>query len=786
MSSEKTSFQVSRKLFSKNKSIQRAIEAAPVGSTIEIGPGIYKEDIVIDKYIELIGVGDKEKIVIQGIKSSSLTMKNGYAVIRNMTIKQPKENGLDRGMDTVYIENGTLLLESCRIEAGKGPGITIDGATAEPIIRHCEIKSYKNSAILNKGTGNIIFDHCHFSSAAKSSPVIHILEGNPVFKRCSVVGADSKSCGLYIESKGKGKFEECNIYGFDHEAAIYIKGTSPTFNRCKIHDGKHCAIVIRKGKGVFKGCSIFSFEKDAPAIRISNGSSPFFQDCTVRNCKGGGFIFEEDSGGLLDKCNLFGFINQPAIRIFEGANPSVLHTKIHDGNVEGVVSTSDGKGMLRDCELYSFNSHVVAVTNGAQLDVLNCKIYKGNAHGIYFSQKTKGMVQDTQLSEFPNAAAIHVSKAAEPSIYSCQVFDSLKGVQVNEHGRGKFERCVFWDIEKEVWDISESDPDIYLCKEMNKEKGRYELSDSATGDALLLSNPKVSELFEQVEKQVGQWKVKAKMKEVVHYLDYLQDRKRLGIKTVEELHIHALFLGPSDSGKEKMADLYGQMIHAIELVDSSHLVKITPSDLTNSDPFVMEQMIKQRIEEAYGGVLFLDQIHLLAPEQLAHALLPSLYQIVNHLVPETAVIIAGPVEAVQEWLEKFQDLKQHFVNEFIFEEYTPEDMVSLFLEVVKENEYQIHETCMSVLLKEMHHLWNIDDEKSCVERVKEYFKIVQMVQSRRCLKLPKEQRTKEALTMIMPEDLTWKTEKEVQPGDQDWVKELEKVYSKTKKEDTNE
>ncbi|SFJ33016.1 right-handed parallel beta-helix repeat-containing protein [Thermoflavimicrobium dichotomicum] len=778
MSSDKTSFKVSRKLFSKNRSIQKAIDEAPVGSTIEIEPGVYREDLVIDKYIELVGVGDREQIVIQGIKSSSITMKNGYAVIRNVTIKQPKELGFDKGMDTVYIENGTLLLESCKVISDKGPAISIDGETAEPIIRYCEIISTKNSAVLNKGTGNIIFERCHFASQSKENPVIHILDGNPQFKKCKIVGTESKSCGIYVEGKGKGRFEECNIYGFDHEAAIYIKQASPSFYRCKIHDGKHCGIVIRKGKGVFKKCSIFSFEKDAPAIRISDGSSPFFQESSIRNCKGGGIIFEEDSGGLIDKCDLFGFIYQPAIRIFEGANPMILHTKIHDGNVEGVVSTSNGKGALRDCELFSFNSNIISVTNGGQLDVLNCKVYKGNKHGIYYSQKTKGIVQDTQISQFSQAAAIHVSKAADPSFIQCQVFDSEKGVQVHEHGRGKFERCVFWDIEAEVWEVQDSDPAIYLCKEMNKENGSYQMSDSEYSDPLLISNPRVNELFEQVEKQIGQWKVKAKMKEVIHYLDYLQDRKRLGIKTMEELTIHGLFLGPSDTGKEKMADLYAQMLKEIGLVSEGHLVTVTPDQLANPDPFIMQQVLQQRIEEALGGVLYLDQIHLFTQELTSQTLLPGLQQIFNHLVPETAVIISGPEEQVRAWLETWPDLKKFFTHEYFFEEYSPEDMVSIFLQIAKEEDYQVHETCMSLLLKEMHQLWSQDDQKSCVERVREYFKMVQVVQSRRCAKLPKSQRTKEALTTIMPEDLTWKGEKDIQPGDKEWMQELEKYYIK--------
>jgi hypothetical protein len=777
--SDKTSFRVSKKLFSRSSSIQQAIDEAPIGSVIEIDPGVYKEDIVIDKYIELVGVGKRENIILQGVKSSSITMKKGYAVIRNVTLKQPKEYGLDRGMDTVYIENGTLLMDSCSVISGKGPGVTIDGDTAEPIIRHCELISHKNSAAIIKGKGNVVFDRCRFLSYAKGSPIIHILEGKPHFKKCTIVGTNSTSCGIFVQKDGNGKFEDCDIYGFDHEAAIYLWESSASFYRCKIHDGKHCGIIIRDGNGKFEDCSIFSFEKDAPAIRVTGKSAPLFYKTAIHNCKGGGIIFEKGGGGFIDKCQLYGFIFRPAIRIFEDAHPSILRSTIHDGNVEGIVSTSEGKGVIRDCELYSFTSYPIAAMNGAELDVLNCKLSGGNTHGLYYSQRSTGMVQDCQLSKFKNAAAIHVSKAANPSIINCQIYDSYQGVEVVDHGRGKFERCVFWEIEQDsVWEIHESNPEIFLCKEMSKDKGQYVIKDSAYSDELLISNPKVGKIFEQVEQLVGQWKVKAKLREVVHYLDYLEDRKRLGVKLMDEAKIHGLFFGPPETGKEEMAKFYAQMLKEIGVIETDRLVKISHHEFTGPDPLMKERRLKERLEKSIGGVLYVDSIHLFPGELLALTLLPGLELIFNEDVAPTAVILAGPEKELREGMKQIPLLEGHFEHEYIFEDYSPEDMMSIFFKLAQEEGYIVDDTCMSALLREMHQLWSKKEEKSNRQKVKEYFQIVQMVQSQRCVNLPKHKRSKEALMTIMPEDLTWKGEDPPSSlGNKEWRQKIKRITS---------
>ena len=50
------------------------------------------------------------------------------------------------------------------------------------------------------------------------------------------------------------------------------------------------------------------------------------------------------------------------------------------------------------------------------------------------------------------------------------------------------------------------------------------------------------------------------------YLDYLQDRMKMGIKTSEQPDLHAVFIGPANTGKKQMAKIYSKLLKELGYV----------------------------------------------------------------------------------------------------------------------------------------------------------------------------------------------------------------------------
>ena len=92
------------KVPSRYKTIQRAIDATSPGDTVLVGPGVYKENLVVKQTVSLIGTAGAAKTVIDaGGKEIALRCEqvDSTAVIRGFTFK----NG-------VGVNGGGLLLSS--------------------------------------------------------------------------------------------------------------------------------------------------------------------------------------------------------------------------------------------------------------------------------------------------------------------------------------------------------------------------------------------------------------------------------------------------------------------------------------------------------------------------------------------------------------------------------------------------------------------------------------------------------------------------------------------------
>jgi hypothetical protein len=742
---------VSRKWFSRHRSIQEAIDRASPGTIIEIEPGLYREELRIDKYVELIGTDPEREVIIQGNRQMVVSMRTGYAVLRRLTLRQPWWNR----SEVLQVKQGALIVEDCRLLSHHQPAVNIIGTEAEPILRNCRIESRRSAAVENHSTGKVLFEQCYLSSAGDYAAAT-ILAGNPHFRECTFTGQNGY--GVYVAHDGRGLFEQCNFFGFERSPAIGIVGGNPRFVECKIHDNEESGVAIAEGKGKFEKCRFFGFTGELPAVRVAKQALPQFSECLFHDCKGGAFLFEDGSGGLIELCEMYGFTQAPAIEIATKAHPQFLRCRIHDGDAEGVLCTEEGNGLLESCELFGFNSHVVAVYQ-ARLDLLRCEISRGEKHGILMAQKASGVISQTSIHHFAHEAAIHVQQVADPTFKECQIEDAKHGVQVSRDGRGRFEACSFRRIEQEPWLVEQGDPDIQS----------FQASPSI--QLALPEEPKTEMVIQDSMKQlIGQSQAKHQLREQFMYLDYLLDRKKMGIKTTEQPVLDALFLGPADTGKRRMAQIYGEQLQQLGYLASGEVVFTRAKDwLASTEEW------SQWEEQAAGGILYIGELHdLLTADPTA-----ELQEWVNHIQQrlgegdrKTIYVLAGEKGPIVRWLKNQPTLERLLSFHLTFEDYSPQEMAELFHLLAGQEDYTVHLSAYDTLQKRMIQLWDQPGKSSHAERVQRFFQQVKVLHSQRCAHIPKKKRTKEALTTFMAEDLRKRHVQDIQPNDQEWLDQM--------------
>ena len=226
--------------------VSEAIEAALPGDRILIRPGFYRECLVIDKPLEILGDGPAADIQIHARGAHTVVFRASIGRIANLTLRQAGGKGMWHGVD---ITQGRLEMEDCDITSESGACVAIHGG-ADPRLRGNIIHDAKRHGVwvCDQGLG-ILEDN---EITANTYAGVEIGNGsNPTLRRNRIY--EGKQSGVLVWGQGLGILEDNDITA-NTRAGVEIKtGGNPTLRRNRIHRNEYEAARIHEGgKGVFK------------------------------------------------------------------------------------------------------------------------------------------------------------------------------------------------------------------------------------------------------------------------------------------------------------------------------------------------------------------------------------------------------------------------------------------------------------------------------------------------------------------------------------------------------
>jgi parallel beta-helix repeat protein len=231
--------------------IAAAIGAARPGTRIEIRPGLYREGLVIEKPLEIVGVGKRDDIVIQTSEANVVLFKAERARIANLTLQQAGGGH----WYSVDITRGRLDLEGCDISSQSLAGVAIHNE-ADPRLRGNRIHDGKQAGVIvyEQGRGvledNDIFGNVYSGIEIKG-------EGNPTVRGNRI--RDGKAAGVFVYEQGQGVLEDNDIFGNTGAGVAIREEANPTLRGNRIHDGKAGGVIVyEQGRGVLTNNDIFA------------------------------------------------------------------------------------------------------------------------------------------------------------------------------------------------------------------------------------------------------------------------------------------------------------------------------------------------------------------------------------------------------------------------------------------------------------------------------------------------------------------------------------------------
>ena len=234
--------------------IGEAIQNAEPETRILVQPGVYRESIVIDRPLEILGDGQASRILIEAADASCIVMQTESSLVRGLTLRNINREKEHKHF-AVKISQGKLVLSDCNITSDSHGGVLITGSTTNPEIRRCRIYDGKTSGIWITESGLGIIEDCDIYDNASSGVYIN-KSGNLRISRCRIY--DGKTSGIYITENGLGIIEGCDIYGNAYSGVYVNNNSNPTVSTCRIYDCKYNGIQIRKnGLGIIEDCDIY-------------------------------------------------------------------------------------------------------------------------------------------------------------------------------------------------------------------------------------------------------------------------------------------------------------------------------------------------------------------------------------------------------------------------------------------------------------------------------------------------------------------------------------------------
>lgn len=321
-------------------SVTEALKAAKPGDRILVRPGLYREGIVIDKPVEIVGDGEASEVVIESSGKYTLVFQTTMGRVANLTLRQ-----MEGDYYAVDIGQGRLELEGCDITSHSHACVGIhDGA--DPRLRRNRVHhgKYAGVFVYDNGRGTIE-DNEIFGNGLAGVEIK--TQSNPMLRSNRI--HDGKQVGVMVSDNGRGLIEDNEIFG-NSLAGVEIKtGANPALRNNRIHDGKQVGVMVSdNGKGLIEENEIFG--NALAGIEIKTGADPTVRGNRIHAGKQGGLMIGENGKGTIEENEIFGNA-LTGVEIKTGASPTLRRNRINRNVQQAVYVHDDGQGTLEDNDL---------------------------------------------------------------------------------------------------------------------------------------------------------------------------------------------------------------------------------------------------------------------------------------------------------------------------------------------------------------------------------------------------------------------------------------------------
>lgn len=724
---------------------------ANIGIDEEANPVIRNCDIYRSRqngiWIKSNSYGTIENCTIHHNAYTNVEMTEGsHPIIKNCKIYNSSENG-------IWCKNnsrGTIV--GCEIFQNGYANVVISEAS-DPVLKDCKIYGSQEGGIWIREKGQGQIEGCEVYANAYHNVEI---TGNSYFIIKDSQLYESEKCGIWIDGQSQAVIEDSSISRNANANVLVTQESEIILNRCNVFAGERSGVWFAENSfGTVENCDIY--QNTYANIGISTGSNPTIKYCRIYESEQNGIWIKDGSTGTIENCEIFS--NQYTnVELDEESKATIRDCQIYNSEQCGIWFEGKSRGTVENCSIFGNMYSNIGITQESDPLIISCKLYESEQNGIWLKERARGTIEHCEIyrNTYPNIA---IETEANPIIRNCNIYESKSnGVFVTDNGYGTLENCVVHDNEKDdIW-VSE-DSDLKVFKPRRSDELETEEQPLVHHEAAE-ERVDLDEVLAELNQLIGLENVKQEIQRKIEFIRFNQELENFGVES-GNIHIaanHTVLYGNPGTGKTTIAKLLGKLYNAMGLLPSSHVVEVNREKLVGEYIGQTAPKTKAKIDEAMGGVLFIDEAYALtnkgSDKDFGSEAIEVLLEEMEKRKGEFIVVVAGYDNEMKAFLEANPGLKSRFTDYFYLHDYTPDEMVAIARKIASDHKRTLSPDAEELLFKEFTALWRQRDEFFANARtVRNYIEKMLQVQPQRCMQVPKEQWTKEFLTTLTAEDV---------------------------------
>jgi len=434
----KVSQRVAPRAWGAHRSVGAAMRAInPVSDgtpTVAVQAGTYRERLIVDRPVRLIGVGTAAEVRLIGAGGPALTVSADRATIQGLRIEAAG------GEPAVRIERGAAVLEDCEIV-----GDVRISAGASPVLRRCRVTG---GTVLIEDASRPELDDCVISGASRAALVVRD-DAAPAVTQLRVI--DSAGDGIVFAGAARGVLTGGEVSRAAGSGVVVLGTATPVVRELTVReagadgfrvDGTGDAAAARTGGGVVvERCEVVRAGGRAVAVA---GSAPVtLRECTIAQPTAAAVVASGTAEVRLEGCTVRA-AGRSAVVARENAIVVAEKLTVDRADGNGVLAEGQATVRITDADIGHTRYTAVHASGGADLSMVRGVLHDIPEYGVRVLQQARAMLTGVEITSAA-AAAIGVEDQGDLTAVDCRTTGGAVGVSLGGRRRPLLRDCEITD-----------------------------------------------------------------------------------------------------------------------------------------------------------------------------------------------------------------------------------------------------------------------------------------------------------------------------------------------------